>query len=94
MFTVYQDILARLLSYDEFRLALQLFRGLLLVCVAGLILVVVFHTLYYLGQRTPIYHEKPPVDGWNRRFFGAMAVLFVVLFVVIWLIGLLVHASS
>lgn len=93
MFTVYQDILYRLLSYEEFRFGLQLFRALLLICVLGLIMLVIFHGLYYLGRRTPLYRKKPPVDGWNRRFFGAITVLLGVLFVVVWGTGVLVHTA-
>ncbi len=84
MLTVYQDILERLLSYDEFRLSLHLFRGLLLAAAALLVLVALFHCLYYLGMRTPIYRKKPPVDGWNRHFFAALIPLFVVLLLVSW----------
>lgn len=84
MLTVYQDILERLLLYDEFRLSLQLFRGVLLASAALLILLALFHCLYYLGARTPIYRKKPPVDGWNRRFFGALVFLLGALFLVSW----------
>lgn len=93
MLSGYQDILNRLLSYEEFRLGLQLFRGLLLACAATLVLIALFHMLYYLGQRTPMYRKKPPIDGWNRRFFAALTVLLIVIFVCVWLSGVLVKSE-
>lgn len=93
MLAVYRDILNRLLSYEEFRLGLQLFRGLLLVSVVLLVLLALFHCLYYLGQRTPMYRRKPPVDDWNRRFFAAIIALLCVLCVVMWIVGTLIHTA-
>ncbi|TAH32051.1 hypothetical protein EYC58_05265 [Candidatus Saccharibacteria bacterium] len=74
----------QLFSYEEFRLALGLLRGLMLVCVGVLVMLTVCHVLYYLGRRTPIYRRNPPVDGWNRRFFVATILLTTVLLVLSW----------
>lgn len=93
-FEPYIRITRLILSYEEFRLALQLFRGLLLVCCAFIVVLALLHTLYYLGQRTPMYQRKAPVDGWNRRFFGAAAMLLVVLLVISWATGLLLRTHS
>lgn len=94
MLTVYRDMMLRLLSYDEFRLSLQLFRVLLLATVGALAIIAILHMLYYLGQHTPLYRKKPPVDGWNRQFFVAMTALVTILLLFSWGVhALLTNAS-
>lgn len=80
----YFIITHRLLSYEEFRLALQLLRGLLLAGVGVMVILAILHMLYYLGQRTPLYRRKPPVDGWNRQFFTATTLLVTILLLLSW----------
>lgn len=82
--TPYTNIVRSLLAQDEFRLGLSLFRGLILLSAAGIILLALLHTLYYLGIRTPLYRKRAPVDGWNRRFFGATILLLTAILAISW----------
>lgn len=80
----YLHLTQDLFAYEEFRTSLHVFRLVLLGCCLGFVALAVLHTLYYLGQRTPMYRKKPPVDGWNRRFFSAVIPLLAVLLLLSW----------
>lgn len=73
-----------LLKQHEFHLVLSLFRDSLFLVIGILVVLVLLHVLYYLGQRSPIYRRKPPVANWSRRFFPALFGLVVALLLVIW----------
>jgi len=90
----YIRITKELLDYPEFRLGLQLFRGILYVMVGVIAALALLHMLYFLGRRTPLYRKKAPVRGWNRRFFVSAVVLVIVILLVSWGVGaLLAHMS-
>ena len=92
--TEYYRILQELVQFPEFRLALELLRGILIASVGVLAVLALFHTLYFLGQKSPMYRRKPPVDGWNRRFYNMLLFLIIVLLVLAWAIGRLVTAFA
>lgn len=63
--------------------AAQLFLG-----AALLLLIIIFtaHTFVLLGRRTFLYHKKPPVDGWNKRFYPAIAGMLMFVGGMLWLL--------
>ena len=64
----------------------------LAICVV--VVVLLLHTLHILGQDTPLYRKRKPVEGWTKRLFTVGVLLIVVLFVLLWLVGRFSHALA
>lgn len=61
--------------------ATQLFLG---VVVLLLIIILAAHTFVLLGRHTFLYRKKPPVNGWNKRFYPAIAALLAFVSGLLW----------
>lgn len=89
-----EPILAHLLDYDEVRLLFGLSVLVIYVVIAALILLIVLHSLYGFTRDMPLYRRRPPVDGWNRRFYPAAVMLLMLLACMAWLASRLSRGES
>lgn len=90
---LYLETFQDLLKYSEFRTLLYLFRSALLVAVGLLIVTMMLHILHYIGRSNVIYRRKPPVAGWNHRFFPVLFALIAILIVIAWGISWLLRQT-
>lgn len=65
---------------------------LLAICI--IVVVLSMHALHVMGQRSPLYRKKQPVEGWTKRVFTAGLLLIAILFVLLWVLGQFSHALA
>lgn len=58
---------------------------LLLLVLAGVVGgIIMLHAAYSVLGSSRLYKYRKPVDGWNKRFYPAAAILLILIFVVSW----------
>jgi hypothetical protein len=64
----------------------------LTACVVVVILML--HTLHVLGTKTPLYKNRKPVEGWNKRFYPVGGLMVIFLLIMMWLLNVWSHKMS
>ena len=57
------------------------------LAICFVVVVLLLHTLYLLGQKTPLYQRKKPPVGWSKRIYMAGVIIVAFCVVLIWLLG-------
>ena len=57
---------------------------LLATVMAGLLVIVLMHTLSILGRKTMLYRTRQPAVGWSKRFYPACLALILLLVLLMW----------
>lgn len=70
-----------LLRMPQVVAAAQMFLGF---AVLILLVILAAHIFTQLGRKAFLYRKKPPVDGWNRRFYPAITALLVFVVGLLW----------
>lgn len=69
------DSIQNLITIPEVVGLTQIFLGLVLLL---LVIILVGHVVAGIGRRSFLYKKRPPVPGWNRHFYPALVLLFIV----------------
>lgn len=64
----------------------------LMACV--IVVIALLHTLHVIGQRSPLYRSRTPVEGWNKRFYPASGIMVIFLLILMWLLNVWSHKIS
>lgn len=80
------DTLQALLEYDEILTVLTVLYWLGWLLLAGLVVLGLLHGWHHAGGVSGLYHRRRPDPEWNRRFYPALAVLFMLVAAVIWVL--------
>lgn len=84
--------LSEFLKNANYQPALSVGRAGILLAVCIIVVVLVLHTVHIIGQESPLYRKKKPVEGWTKRVFTAGLLLIAVLFVLLWVLDRFGHA--
>lgn len=70
----------------------SLLRAGILLAIGVIVAILLLHTLHIMGQSSPLYRKRKPVEGWTKRVFTAGILLIAVLLVLLWALGRFSHA--
>lgn len=69
-------------------------RAAVLLGICIIVAVLLMHTLHIMGQSSPLYRKRKPVEGWTKRVFIAGILLIAVLLATLWLLSRWSHALA
>lgn len=76
----------------DYRPIFSIGRAAILLAICIIMVVLLMHTLHIMGQDSPLYRKKKPVEGWTKRVFTAGVLLIAILLALLWFLGRWSHA--
>lgn len=78
------SITQQLIDYDEVQIICFGLCAMTLGLAVIVGVIIMLHVAYKIGGSPRLYGRRTPIEGWDKRFYPASAVLIIATFMVSW----------